>query len=52
MLEKAAKLLEQVFLARVPRMTRPLNTMSTPASSSEQAQTKASVRFSLESVES
>ena len=52
MLEKAAKLLEQVFLARVPRMTLPLNTMFTPCSSSEQAQTKASIKFSFESVES
>ena len=52
MLEKAAKLLEQVFLARVPRMTRPEKTMHTPQRSSEQAQVKASIRFSLESVES
>ena len=52
MLEKAAKLLEQVFLARVPRMTRPLKTMQTPDSSSAQAQVNASIRFSFESVES
>ena len=52
MLEKAAKLFEQVLRARVPRMTRPLKTMFTPESSFEQAQTKASIRLSFESVES
>ena len=51
MLEKAWKLLERVFLARVPRITRLLNTIETPGRSSA-AQRKASARFVLESVES
>ena len=49
MLEKALKLLVRVFLARVPRSTRPLNTIITPQSS-EQATRKLSSRFCLESV--
>ena len=35
MLEKAWKLLERVFFARVPKMTRLLNTMETPGRSSD-----------------
>ena len=51
MLEKAWKLLDRVFLARVPGMTLPSKTMETPGRSSA-AQRKASIRFTLESVES
>ncbi len=51
MLEKARKLLERVFLARVPRITFPLKTMDTPGTSSV-AQHRASVRLILESAES
>ncbi len=50
MLEKASKLFECVFLARVPRMTRPLKTMQTPCMPPSQAQAKASRRFWRESV--
>ena len=52
MLENAAKDFERVLRARVPSMTLPLKTMFTPHIPSEQAQMKASRRFTLESVES
>ena len=51
MLEKAWKLLDRVFLARVPGMTFPSKTMEIPGRSSD-AQRTASVRLVLESVES
>ncbi len=37
MLEKAEKLLDRTFRARVPRITDPLNTMTTPQLPGEQA---------------
>ena len=49
MLEKASKLLLRVFRARVPNITLPLNTSTTPVMS-EAATVKASRRFCLESV--
>ena len=50
MLEKAWKLLECVFLARVPRMTFPLKTIWTPLAESDAAYRKLSKRFVFESV--
>ncbi len=52
MLEKASKLFDRVLQARVPIITLPLNTIQTPCIPSAQAQTKLSVRLTLESVES
>ena len=49
MLEKACRLTVRVLRARVPRMTRPLNTIITPRRS-DTAQRNASARFVLESV--
>ena len=49
MLEKASKLLLRIFRARVPSITFPLNTSTTPVMS-EAATAKASRRFCLESV--
>ena len=50
MLEKASKLFERVFLARVPMMIFPLKTSTTPAISPEEATVRASRRFCLLSV--
>ena len=50
MLEKAWKLLECVFLARVPRMTFPLKTIWTPLAESDDAYRKLPKTFVFDSV--
>ena len=50
MLEKALKLRVRVFLARVPRMTLPSNTMRTPYAPSSAQKRKASARLRRASV--